>query len=66
MKIEKRYKFLSVNEKEINVTQRNYPVKQIVPYGPDHEDIKAAEVWLEGNVISGRKYLLVPLYSIKN
>lgn len=66
MKIEKRYKFLSVDENEMNVTQGNYPAEQIVPFGPEHGEIETAEIWLEEHAISGRKYLLVPLYSIKD
>lgn len=37
--LKKSYKFLSVDEREINVTSGNYPAEAIVPFGPEHEDI---------------------------
>jgi hypothetical protein len=63
--LKKSYKFLSVDKREINVTSGNYLAEAIVPFGPEHEDIEKAEIWLSVNAVSGKKYLLVPLYSIK-
>lgn len=57
------YKILKIEAKELTAQSDNYPVNGIIPFGPPFQSKKDARAWLSENAETGMEYFFNKFYS---